>query len=296
MINPTPLIRPWFGRRCRPDRGWTSVKSAQGAQARTLAWLLTTARDTAYGIRHRFREIGSYDTFRATVPLVTYPDLRADIERMVAGGRDILWPGRCRRFAQSSGTSDGKSKYIPVTDASLRVNHYAGGADVVARYLNLYPDSRLFAGKSFILGGSFATEHATLPPGVRIGDLSANLIENINPLANLVRIPSKEIALMSDWTRKLPALVEASLRENVTNISGVPSWFLTVLREVIRRAGATTIHDVWPNLEVFFHGGIAFGPYRDQYRAITDPSRMRYLETYNASEGFFAVQIGRAHV
>lgn len=126
MINPTPLIRPWFGRRCRPDRGWTSVKSAQGAQARTLAWLLTTARDTAYGIRHRFREIGSYDTFRATVPLVTYPDLRADIERMVAGGRDILWPGRCRRFAQSSGTSDGKSKYIPVTDASLRVNHYAG--------------------------------------------------------------------------------------------------------------------------------------------------------------------------
>ena len=290
MINPTPLIRPWFGRRCRPDRGWTSVKSAQAAQACTLAWLLTTAREPAYGSRHRFREIGSYDTFRATVPLVTYPDLRADIERMVAGGRDILWPGRCRRFAQSSGTSDGKSKYIPVTDASLRVNHYAGGADVVACYLNLYPDSRLFAGKSFILGGSFATEHATLPPGVRIGDLSANLIENINPLANLVRIPSKEIALMSDWTRKLPALVEASLRENVTNISGVPSWFLTVLREVIRRAGATTIHDVWPNLEVFFHGGIAFGPYRDQYRAITDPSRMRYLETYNASEGFFAVQ------
>ncbi len=255
-----------------------------------LARLLAEAKDTEYGLRHGFGEIKTYDSFKARVPVAEYPDLRADIERMVDGGRDILWPGVCRRFAQSSGTSDGKSKYIPVTHASLSRNHYAGGADVVARYLDIYPDSRLFAGKSFILGGSFATEHPALAKGVKIGDLSANLIEGINPAVNLLRVPSKEIALMADWSRKLPALAEASMRENITNISGVPSWFLTVLREVIRRAGASTIHDVWPNLEVFFHGGISFAPYREQYRAITDPQKMRYLETYNASEGFFAVQ------
>ena len=128
------------------------------------------------------------------------------------------------------------------------------------------------------------------PKGVVVGDLSANLIDNINPLVNLVRVPSKEIALMEDWTKKLPALVKASINQNITNISGVPSWFLTVLKEVIAKAGASTIHDVWPNLEVFFHGGISFKPYREQYHAISDPAKMRYLETYNASEGFFAAQ------
>ena len=177
-----------------------------------------------------------------------------------------------------------------MTDDSLRRNHYAGGRDVVAHYLGLYPDSRIFSGKSFILGGSYANEVESLPAGVRVGDLSANLIDNINPVANLFRIPSKNIALMSDWHEKLPALVRASLHENVTNISGVPSWFMTVIREVIAAAGASTIHDVWPDLEVFFHGGISFEPYRGQYARLTDPARMRYLETYNASEGFFAVQ------
>ncbi|MDE6309032.1 MAG: GH3 auxin-responsive promoter family protein, partial [Muribaculaceae bacterium] len=201
----------------------------------------------------------------------------------------ILWPGRCTNFAQSSGTSDGKSKYIPVTPDSFSSNHYRGGSDVVSFYLRAYPDSRIFSGKAFLLGGSLANELA-IPKGVCVGDLSANLIDHINPAANLVRIPSKQVALMADWTRKLPALIESSLHQDVTNISGVPSWFLTVLKGVIERAGATTIHDVWPHLEVFFHGGIAFGPYREQYRHITDPSRMRYLETYNASEGFFAVQ------
>ncbi|MDD6777903.1 MAG: GH3 auxin-responsive promoter family protein, partial [Bacteroidales bacterium] len=156
-------------------------------------------------------------------------------------------------------------------------------------YLNINPGSRMFAGKGFILGGSFANE-LSLPRGVQVGDLSANLIANINPLVNLVRVPGKDIALMEDWSRKLPALVEASRKQNITNISGVPSWFLTVLKEVLRREGAQCIHEVWPNLEVFFHGGISFKPYSDEYAAICDNSRMHYVETYNASEGFFAVQ------
>lgn len=289
-LDITPAARPWFMREARREASLRGPRAVEEAQRRVLARLLKAARATEVGHMHGFVSMRSYDDFAAGVPLVDYVAIRPMVERMVKGERDVLWPGRCRRFAQSSGTSDGKSKYIPVTGDSLRLNHYAGASAVVSNYLNLYPDSRLFSGKSFILGGSFANEVAELPKGVKVGDLSAHLIEDINPLANLVRVPSKRVALMADWRNKLPALVEASLRCDITNISGVPSWFLTVLREVVARAGATSIHEVWPNLEVFFHGGIAFGPYRSQYAAITDPGRMRYLETYNASEGFFAVQ------
>ena len=160
----------------------------------------------------------------------------------------------------------------------------------MASYLDLYPDSRLFSGKAFILGGSFSNELSGLPPGVRVGDLSANLIANINPLANAFRVPSKDGALMSDWEEKLPALTDAAIGQDITNISGVPSWFLTLLRSVIAKAGASTIHDVWPNLEVFFHGGVAFTPYREQYKDVIRSSKMHYVETYNASEGYFGTQ------
>lgn len=258
-------------------------------QLQELMWMVSQGRHTLWGETHDMKTIGSYREFTSRIPLTTYADMRPWVERMIAGERDILWPGVTRNFAQSSGTSDGKSKYVPITPDSLRRCHYQGASDVVSHYLNLYSDSRIFSGKAFILGGSFANE-LTLPAGVRVGDLSASLIANINPLANLVRVPSKRVALMADWGEKLPALVNAALRENITNLSGVPSWFLTVLKDVIKAAGASTIHDVWPNLEVFFHGGISFAPYREQYAAITDASKMRYLETYNASEGFFAVQ------
>lgn len=287
MINFTPIIRPYFMQRVKATRRWSA--DGEQVQREQLAWMIKTARRTLWGEKYGFASISCYEEYASRMPLSPYENVRPMVDRMIAGERDILWPGVTRHFAQSSGTSDGKSKYIPITGASFRNCHYRGGADVVAHYLNLYPDSRVFSGKGFILGGSFANE-LDLHNGVRVGDLSANLIDNINPLANMVRVPSKQVALMQDWTKKLPALVEASMRENITNISGVPSWFLTVLKEVLNRAGATSIHDVWPNLEVFFHGGISFAPYREQYRAITDTGKMRYLETYNASEGFFAVQ------
>lgn len=288
MFDFTPFSRPLFAPRVRAARNW--LGRTREVQMHQLQHLLSRCVSTAVGERCHAREIRTYDDFRRNFPVVSYEDIHNDIMRMVMGEKDILWPGRCKRFAQSSGTSDGKSKYIPVTDEALSRNHYAGGRDVVAHYLNLNPGSRIFSGKSFILGGSYANEVNHLPADVRVGDLSANLIDNINPLANLFRIPSKKVAFMVDWHEKLPALVNASLHENVTNISGVPSWFMTVLREVIKAAGADTIHDVWPGLEVFFHGGISFEPYRAQYMALTDPSKMHYLETYNASEGFFAVQ------
>ena len=290
MLNLTPVLRPRFARRVRASHGWYTSEAIRDTQLKILEHLLHQAANTEYGTAHNFERLRKYTNYAAEVQPAAYPEYRALIERMVHGEPDILWPGVCRRFAQSSGTSDGKSKFIPVTDDSLNHNHYKGAADVVAHYLHLNPESKIFSGQSFILGGSFANEIKDLPPGVKVGDLSANLIDHINPAANLLRVPDKDVALMTDWTKKLPALVEASLHEDITNISGVPSWFLTVLRKVISRAGANTIHDVWPNLEVFFHGGIAFGPYREQYRAITDPSKMHYLETYNASEGFFAVQ------
>ncbi|MDE6430897.1 MAG: GH3 auxin-responsive promoter family protein, partial [Duncaniella sp.] len=283
----TPYARALFGHRVDVSRSWTG--HTREIQLNELNRLLKALRSTRWAAEKGLTDVSNYDDFRRGIPTtVPYSELRPWVMRMIAGEKDILWPGVTRNFAQSSGTSDGKSKYIPVTKESFNRSHYRGGADVVAHYLSLYPDSRIFSGKSFILGGSFANE-LTLPHGVRVGDLSANLIDRINPVANLFRVPSKEIALLEDWAVKLPALVEAASGKNITNISGVPSWFLTVLKQIIASKGATTIHDVWPNLEVFFHGGISMAPYREQYSHITSP-KMRYLECYNASEGFFALQ------
>lgn len=288
MINLTPLARAIFSHRVKKSLRW--VGDGEQAQRDQLAWLIAKARRTHWGESHHYEAIRSYEDFAQKVPVSTYEDLAPWIMRQLGGEKDVLWRGRVNRFAQSSGTSNGKSKYIPVTSDALQMCHYKGASSVVAHYLNLYPDSRMFSGKGLILGGSFANEVTDLRSDARVGDLSAHLIEKVNPFVNLMRVPSKDIALMVDWEKKLPALVEASIRENITNLSGVPSWFLVMLKAVIEKAGATSIHEVWPNLEVFFHGGISFKPYRSQYAAITDVSKMRYIETYNASEGFFAVQ------
>ena len=288
MINLTPLCKPLMHaiyareQRLRGD--------VEGSQRATLRRLLRQGARTAWGCARGIDGSESYAAFAARVPAAGYEAFRPEVERMLRGERDVLWPGRCDRYAQSSGTSGGKSKYIPLTPQSLQGCHYAGAAYAFASYLHHHPDSRVFGGRNFILGGSYANEIAGLRPGVKVGDLSASLIDRINPLVNIFRIPSKQVALMEDWRQKLPRLVEASLRADVRSISGVPSWFLTVLREVLKASGADNIHDVWPNLEVFFHGGIAFGPYRRQYARISDAGRMRYWENYNASEGFFAVQ------
>lgn len=293
MINLTPVCRPFFVARAKEMAH--HADDLERTQNRVLRDLLHDARSTEMGRRYAFASVSSADEYCSRVPLRPYEDIRADVMRMVSGERDVLWRGVCRRYAQSSGTSDGFSKYVPVTDDSLRRNHFRGSASVVAEYLRLYPDSKVLGGRSFILGGSFASTLTDVVTDAKIGDLSAHLIEKMPGASAMLRVPAqKEIALMQDWREKLPALVQASINADIRTISGVPSWFLTVIREVVKAAGAHTIHDVWPNLEVFFHGGIAFGPYRAQYEAITDKAKMRYLETYNASEGFFAVQDLRA--
>ncbi len=287
MIDFTPLLRNHFLGRLRQQVRY--IDHADSVQQGELVRLVEKAALTRIGRKYDFSSIRTYRQFASTLPLYSYENLQPQIMRMINGAKDELWPGRCINFAQSSGTSDGRSKFIPITRESFSWNHYQGSSDVVSHYLNLNPSSRIFSGKALILGGSFSTR-LQVPRGVRVGDLSANLIENMNPLANLVRIPDRRVALMEDWVEKLPLLVDASIGQNVTNLSGVPSWFLTVLKEVLKRTGKSSVHEVWPNLEVFFHGGIAFEPYRQQYEAICDMSKMHFLDTYNASEGFFAVQ------
>lgn len=287
-MNITKLFRPLILKRFNIES--TEQADIRSVQLGQLQWLLAKGAATRYGAAHGMSPSMTFDEFRLKVPLTTYADIRSDVESMIAGEPDILWPGVTHRFAQSSGTSDGKSKFIPITDDSLERCHYRGSGMSVAQYLRFNPSSRIFSGKSFILGGSFANTLGITGGKVKVGDLSATLIDRINPLANLRRVPDKATALMADWEAKLPRLVEAGMKADVTNIAGVPSWFLTVIKKILERSGAESIHDVWPNLEVFFHGGIAFGPYRDEYATITDPSRMHYLETYNASEGFFGVQ------
>lgn len=286
-MNFTPIARPYF--KSVDNATMRASADIENVQRRVLRELVDYGKNTVWGRKYHFETIGGPADFSERMKISDYETFRPYIMRMISGEKDLLCPGKVIRYAQSSGTSGGKSKYIPLPPRSLKKCHYAGSTAVVARYLSVYPDSRLFSGKSLILGGSYANE-LTLPPGVKVGDLSASLIDCINPVVNLFRAPSKKIALMSDWSRKLPAIVNATMGENIVSLSGVPSWFLGVLRNVLSATGAASINEVWPNLEVFFHGGISFSPYRSQYDAIIDPVRMKYMETYNASEGFFALQ------
>ena len=291
IIDFTPLLRPLFEKRAKATRLWQGRQ--EEVQKEVLIYLLRKARNTLVGTRNDFSKIAEssspYEAYRNTVVTTEFEQIRPDVMRMINGEKDILWPGKCRNFAQSSGTSGGKSKYIPITDASLRKNHYQGSFDTVAHYIFSNPESRMFSGKGFILGGSFANELNIDNKNVRVGDLSATLINKIPALGGMFRIPDKHTALLSDWEIKLPELTRKASKSYVTNISGVPSWFLTVLKKICSDNNTDLITDIWPGLEVFFHGGISFDPYREEYKRLTG-GKCNFRETYNASEGFFAVQ------
>ena len=257
-------------------------------QHAVLRHLIETAANTEYGRAHMFSTTNTYDDFARNVPINTYEELKADIDRMRHGEANVLWPGLVKWYAKSSGTTNDKSKFIPVSPEGLHHIHYQGGTDVVAFYLRNNPRSRMFDGKGLILGGSHSPNYNL--PGSLVGDLSALLIENINPLVNLVRVPCKQTALLSDFEVKRERIARETMNKNVTNLSGVPSWMMSVLVKVLELSGKEHIDEVWPNLEVFFHGGIAFTPYRSQYERIITSGKMHYMETYNASEGFFGIQ------
>lgn len=261
---------------------------AEAMQAEVLDYLVARGKNTEYGRNHLFGTIKGYEDFAQNIPVNTYEELKEDIDRMRHGESNVLWPGQVKWYAKSSGTTNDKSKFIPVSADGLKQIHYQGGKDVVAFYLKNNPASRVLDGKALILGGSHSPNY-NLTDSL-VGDLSAILIENINPLANLVRVPKKQTALLSDFEVKRDRIAHETLRSNVTNLSGVPSWMLSVLVRVMELSGKQHLEEVWPNIEVFFHGGIAFTPYREQYKKLITKSSMHYMETYNASEGFFGIQ------
>ncbi len=261
---------------------------AEELQQRVLQRLLHKAAGTEWGKKYDYASIRTYEDFKKRLPIQTYEEIKPYVERLRAGEQNLLWPSEIRWFAKSSGTTNDKSKFLPVSRESLKDTHYRGGTDAVALYLQQNPQSRFFTGKGLILGGSHApnlnTNHSL------VGDLSAILMENLNPLVNYIRVPSKQTALMEHFEPKMEAIARETIHANVTNLSGVPSWMLVLIKHILEKTGKQSLEEVWPNLEVFFHGGVAFTPYREQYKDVIRSPRMHYVETYNASEGYFGTQ------
>lgn len=285
-MNFTPLVGLYFASRQKAVEHYNN--QAEQLQMNVMRRLVQKASQTEWGSTHHFEQIKSYEDFAKSMPVNSYEELKGYIVRMRHGEKDILWPGQIIWYAKSSGTTNDKSKFIPVSKDCLQDTHYMGGTDSVALYLKQNPKSHLFNGRALILGGSHAPNYNVSKS--LVGDLSAILIENINPLVNLIRVPKKETALLSDFEIKRDRIARETMNKNVTNISGVPSWMLSVLNRVMELTGKPHLNDVWPNLEVFFHGGVAFTPYREQYRQLIQNPDMHYMETYNASEGFFGIQ------
>ncbi len=282
----TPITKPFLKHRVKQIYKYAT--DAEQIQRNVLKRLLNTASGTEWGIRHSYSNIANYEQFANSVAVQDYESLKGYIDRMRRGEKDVLWKGRCKWYAKSSGTTNDKSKFIPVTTHGLQNAHYKGGFDVVAQYVANNPSSRIFAGKSLILGGSHASNYNL--PGSLVGDLSAILIENCSPFVNMFRVPGKDIALLGDFEEKMDKIARATSKMDVTNISGVPSWMMAVIKHMLDITGKASVDELWPNLEVFFHGGVAFTPYREQYRQIIKNPDMKYMETYNASEGFFGIQ------
>ena len=284
-MNSTKLIGKIFAPRQREiDLYGTKAEEIQG---RVFRKLIQSASATEWGKKYDFSQIRNYTDFQR-VPIQTYEDVKGYVDRMRHGEKDVLWPGKVIWYAKSSGTTNDKSKFIPVSPEGLKGIHYRGGTDAVALYLRENPESRFFSGKGLILGGSHSPNYNVKDS--LVGDLSAILIQNISPLVNLIRVPKKEIALLSEFEEKVERIASTTIHQNVTNISGVPSWMLAVLNRVLEKTGAKHLNEVWPNLEVFFHGGISFEPYREKYKTLNPSNKMHYMETYNASEGFFGLQ------
>ena len=263
------------------------LKYPNDVQNELLLNLVNTAKDTQIGKKYDFASIKNYNTFNERIPISTYEDYQNIIERSRQGEHNIFWPTPIKWFAKSSGTTNAKSKFIPVSLDSLEDCHYAAGKDMLCMYLNNNEDSQLFTGKSLRLGGSKELYEEN---GTVFGDLSAILIDNMPFWAEFSSTPSNKVSLMSDWEYKMEAIVKETINENVTSLAGVPSWMLVLLNNILEYTGKQTLLDIWPNIEVYFHGGVSFVPYIDQYKAILPKKDFKYYEIYNASEGFFAIQ------
>jgi len=250
--------------------------------------LVQQAQGTEFGKQFGFSEIRNYETFRQRVPVQDYESLKPYIDRMVSGEQNVLWPSEIRWFAKSSGTTSSKSKFIPLSQEAMEDCHFKCGKDMLSIYCNNYPETKIFAGKGLTLGGSHGL--SGFSDNTSVGDLSAIIMENLPVWVELMRTPDLNVALMGEWEAKLDRIIHQTIEEDVTNLAGVPSWMLILLQHVMAHRKTDNLLDVWPNLELFMHGGVSFAPYREQYRQIIPSAQMHYLETYNASEGFFGIQ------
>ncbi len=265
-------------------------KSPQVTQIDTFNYLIENGCDTLFGYEHEFDSIKSIKDFTNKVPIRDYNAFAPYIELLRSGEKYVLWNQDVSWFAKSSGTSSDKSKFIPITPDSLYMNHYGGFKRMLASYINANPKSNIFNGKALTLGGSVVKEGVEQMGHYWTGDLSAILLSNSPAIAELHRVPKRNIALLSNFNMKTDMICESCLKENVTNFSGVPSWNLVLMNKILKYSGKSNILDIWPNMELFMHGGIGFAPYREIYKEIIPSDDMNYLENYNASEGYFAFQ------
>lgn len=265
------------------------MKYPHEVQEELFKRLISSAKNTEWGLKYDYKSIHNFEDFQNRVPINTYESLTPYINRLREGEQNLLWNSDIKFFAKSSGTTDDKSKFIPVSQEALEECHYKGGKDMLSIYCNNYPDPLLFDGRGLSMGGS----HSIVEINNEIyyhGDLSALILQNLPTWAEFIRVPKRSVALMDEWESKIEKIARSTINHNVTNILGVPSWTLLLIRRILDITGKKDLHEVWPNLEVFFHGGVNFEPYRAQFKAAIPSSQMHYMDTYNASEGFFGLQ------
>lgn len=264
------------------------IKYPIEVQKEVLQSLVSTAKDTEYGKKYGFKDISSYEDFNKNVPLQDYDNLKLYVDRIIKNEQNLIWPTDIKWFAMSSGTTSDKSKFIPVSKASLEECHFKAGKDLLGLYYNQFPNAGLYKGKNLAVGGSAKINY--LSKDSYFGDLSAIVIKNLPWWAEIKRTPSKEIALMDNWEEKIDKMAEATMKEDVSIISGVPSWTMVLMHKILDISGASSMREIWPNLELFMHGGVSFAPYREEFKKLIPDENMHYAETYNASEGFFGIQ------
>lgn len=266
------------------------MKYPHEVQKEVLSKLISTAKSTEFGKKYDFESIKTINDFREKVPLANYETLFPYIERLMKGEQKVLWPSDIKWFAKSSGTTAARSKFIPVSQEALDDCHYKGGKDMISIYVNNYPDTKVFAGKTLAIGGSHQINTLDKNSNSQYGDVSAVIMKNLPFWAQMTRTPSLETALMENWDEKVKKMAKETATENVTNITGIPTYTIVLIEQILKDTGASNILEVWPNLELFVHGAVAFTPYKDLFKKLIPSPEMRYLETYNATEGFFGIQ------
>lgn len=279
-------VLSWFMKK-RMHQMELFIKYPIEVQQDVLRKLLSSAKNTEWGKKYDYSSIKTPEDYRQRVPVSTYEQLQPYIERVMRGEQQILWPSEVRWFAKSSGTTNDRSKFIPVTEEALEDCHYKGTKDLLSIYCNLNPDTQMFSGKGLTIGGSHQINQ--LNSDSYYGDLSAVLMQNLPFWAEFIRTPELSVALLEHWEDKVIKIGQETLNQNVTNLAGVPTWLIVLFKWMLEHTGKSNMLEIWPNLEVYFHGGVSFTPYREQFKELIPSDKMWYMETYNASEGFFGI-------